>query len=122
MGICSEEKTRALTDKRILHHDNAPALDVLRPREFLGNKSIRKMGHPPYSPDLAPCDFWLFPKLKNALKGQIFADIPDIQRNVTTLLRGIPEKDVQDCFLQWNHHLTKCIDSQGEHFEGEGRR
>jgi transposase len=51
------------------------------------------MHHPPYSPDLAPCDYWLFPKLKNALKGQRFSDIPDIQCNVTTLLRDIPEND-----------------------------
>jgi hypothetical protein len=36
------------------------------------------MDHPPYSPDLAPCDFWLFPKLKNALKAQRFADIPGV--------------------------------------------
>jgi hypothetical protein len=70
-----------------------------------------------HSPDLAPCDFWLFPKLKNALKGQRFADIPDIQRNMT-LLRGIQEKDFQDCFQQW-HHLTKCITSQREYFEGD---
>jgi hypothetical protein len=48
------------------------------------------MDHPPYSPDLVPCDFWLFPKLKTALKGQRLANIPDIQRNVT-LPRGIPE-------------------------------
>ena len=48
------------------------------------------MDHPPYSPELAPCDFWLFPKLKSALKGQRFADLSDIQRNVKTLLRGIP--------------------------------
>ena len=51
------------------------------------------MDHPPYSPELAPCDFWLFPKLKSALKGQRFADLSDIQRNVKTLLRGIPEND-----------------------------
>jgi hypothetical protein len=49
------------------------------------------MDHPSYSSNLAPCNFWLFPKLKNALKGQKFADIPDIQHNMTTLLRGIPE-------------------------------
>jgi len=36
------------------------------------------MDHPPYSPDLARCDFCLFPKLKNALKGQSFADLSDI--------------------------------------------
>jgi hypothetical protein len=58
------------------------------------------MDHPPYSPDLAPCDFWLFPKLKNALKGQRFADVSDTQRNVKTLLRGIPENDFQDSFRQ----------------------
>jgi hypothetical protein len=50
------------------------------------------MYHPFYSPDLAPYDFWLFPKWKNALKGQRFSDILDIQRNMT-LLRGIPENN-----------------------------
>jgi hypothetical protein len=39
-------------------------------------------------------------RIKNALKGHRFADIPDIERNVTTLLRGIPENDFQDCFWQ----------------------
>jgi hypothetical protein len=57
------------------------------------------MDHPPYSPDLAPCEFWLFPKLKNALKEQKFSDIPDIHRNMMLLL-GIPENDLQNCFWQ----------------------
>jgi hypothetical protein len=85
-----------------------PAHDVLRVCEFLAKKSITKLDHQPYSPDLAPCNFWLFPKLKDALKGQRFADIPDIERNVTSL-RGIPENDFQECFRQWHHRLTKCI-------------
>jgi hypothetical protein len=71
--------------KWILHHDNAPAHDALRVREFLAKKSITKIDHPSCSPDLAPCGFWLFQKLKNALKGQRFADIPNIQSNVTLL-------------------------------------
>jgi hypothetical protein len=52
----------------------------LRVREFLAKKLITKMDYPPYSPDLAPCDFWLFPKLKKVLKGQRFTGIPDNQR------------------------------------------
>jgi hypothetical protein len=56
-------------DKWILHHDNAPAQDALRVREFLAKNSITKMNHLPYSPDLTPCDFWLFPKLKKCPKG-----------------------------------------------------
>jgi hypothetical protein len=44
------------------------------------------MDHPPYSPELAPCDFWLFPKLKNAMKGQRIVDLSDSQYNVKKLL------------------------------------
>jgi hypothetical protein len=72
---------------------------------------------------LSPLRFLALSKLKkNALKGQRFADIPDIQRNVTTLLRCIPENDFQDCFRQWHHRLTKYIASQGEYFEGDSSR
>jgi len=80
------------------------------------------MDHPSYSPELAPCDFWLFQKLKNALKGQRFADLSDIQRNVKMLLQGIPENDFQGCFRQLHHRLTKCIASQGLYVEGDSSR
>jgi hypothetical protein len=81
-------------DKWILHHDNAPVHDALRACEFLAKKNaLQKIDH---SPNLALRDFWLFPKLKNALKGLRFAGIPNIQRNVTTLLPGIPENNFQD--------------------------
>jgi hypothetical protein len=105
-------------DKCLLHHNNAPLLDVLKLHEFLAKKSITKMDHRPYSPHLALCDFWLFPKLKNALKGQRFADIPNIQHNMT-LLQGIPENYVQDCFCQCHHHLLQCMVSQGQHLESD---
>jgi hypothetical protein len=106
----------------IILHDNAPAHDALRVPEFLVKNSITKMDHPPYSPDLGPCDFWLFPKLKTALKEQRFADLSDIQRNMKTLLPDIPENDFQDCFRQRHHRLTKCIASHGEYFENDSSR
>jgi hypothetical protein len=53
-------------DAWILHHDNALAHDALAVWEFLAKKSTMKLDHPPYSQDMAPCDF--FPKLKTALK------------------------------------------------------
>jgi hypothetical protein len=94
------KRSRLCPDQWILYHDKAPAHDALSVREFLAKNSITKKDHPPYSPELAPCNFWLFPKLKNAPKAQKFADLCDIQRDVKTLLRGIPEKDFQDCFRQ----------------------
>jgi hypothetical protein len=53
----------------VLHHDNAPAYTALSIREFLAKKSIPVLPNPLNSPDLAPCDFHLFPKFKSRLKG-----------------------------------------------------
>jgi hypothetical protein len=52
---------------------------------------------PPYSPDMAPCDFWLFPQLKTALKQKRFEDIDAIQKNATSTLHDIP-KDFKKTF------------------------
>jgi hypothetical protein len=70
--------------------------DVLTICKFLAKISITKMYHPPYSPE-APCYFWLFPRLRNVLKGQRFVDIPDMQHNMM-LLQGILANDFQDYF------------------------
>jgi hypothetical protein len=48
--------------------------------------------HPPYSPDLAPCDVVLFPKLKMKLKGR-FETVSDIQREPQAVLNSIKEND-----------------------------
>jgi histone-lysine N-methyltransferase SETMAR len=106
------------SDAWILHHDNALAHDALAVREFLAKKSIMKLDHPSYWPDLAPCDFWLFQRLKTALKGHRFSDIADIQGHATTILQSIPEEEFQKCFEQCKHPLTKCIGVQVHYFEG----
>jgi transposase len=54
----------------MLHHDNASAHASLLIREFLAKDETTIMPQPPYSPDLAPADFFLFPKLKSTLKGR----------------------------------------------------
>ena len=53
----------------LLHHDNTPAHKAISVRQLLVKKQITALDHPPYSPDLAPCDFWLFPSLKAVMKG-----------------------------------------------------
>jgi transposase len=90
-------------DAWILHRDNALAHDALAVWEFLEKISIMKLYHPPHSPDLAPCDFWLFPKLKIALKGHRFSDTANIQGHATTILQSIPEEEFQKCFDQCKH-------------------
>ena len=85
------------------HHDNAPAHSALRTREFLAKHSITVFPHPPYSPDLAPCDFFLFPMLKRSLKGRRFETILEIKANATKELKGIKKEAYLDCFLKWKH-------------------
>ena len=64
------------------HHDNAPVHSALRAREFLVKHSITVLPHPPYSPDLAACDFFLFPMLKRPLKERRFETISGTNANV----------------------------------------
>ena len=82
----------------ILHHDNASAHTELSVREFLATKQITVLEHPAYSPDLAPSDFFLFPKIKKILKGRHFDDIDDIRNNTTAVLKAIPQNQFQNCF------------------------
>ena len=56
------------------------------------------MTQPPYSLDLVPYDFWLFPKLKSPLKGKRFQTIDKILENTTGKLMVIPIKDFEKCF------------------------
>jgi len=54
-----------------LLHDNATFHRAVAVQEFLAQKQVCALHHPPYSPDLSPCDYFLFPKLKLALKGRL---------------------------------------------------
>ena len=67
-----------------LHDDNLPTHASCLLQSFLGKHQITQVAQPPYSPDLVPRDFWLFPKLKSPLKGKRFQTVDDeIQENTT---------------------------------------
>ena len=103
----------------ILHHDNAPAHTELSVREFLATKQIIVLKHPAYSPNLAPSDFFLFPKIKEILKGRNFDDSDDIRSSTTDALKAIPQNQFQNCFEGWTSSWHRCTASQGEYFEGD---
>jgi len=85
----------------ILHHDNAPCHTSLLVWQFLSNKNIMVCPHPPYSPDLALCNFWLFPKVKMTMKGKRFESIHDIETAMTAQLKTLTKEDFQNCFKKW---------------------
>jgi hypothetical protein len=65
------------------------------------------MDHPPYSPDLAPCDFYLFPEAKNIKRGEHFVDVDTIKRETTKLLKELTKDYMQHCFQEWEKRWTK---------------
>lgn len=102
-----------------LHHDNAPAHSAHVVQQFLAKHGIPVVSQPPYSPDLAPCDFFLFPKIKMALKGKRFQDVDEIKQNATEQLRGVSKNDFHRCFQKWQERWRTCMDSEGAYFEGD---
>ena len=84
----------------ILHHDNAPSHRAVTTNKFMAKHNIPSLPHPPYSPDLAPCDFFLFLQLKKTMKGLWFDYVEEIQANATWQLRAIKKSEYQRCFRQ----------------------
>ena len=87
--------------------------------EFLATKQITVLEHPDYSPDPAPSDFFLFPKIKYMLNGIHFYDTDDIKSNTTAALKAVPQNQFQNCFEWWTKSWNRCIASQREYFEGD---
>jgi hypothetical protein len=73
----------------------------------------QELPHPPYSPNLAPADFFLFPKLKTTLKGRRFQTTEEVQENTIT------GSAFQEAFQQWKKSWERCIASRGDYIEGD---
>ncbi|GFV41733.1 histone-lysine N-methyltransferase SETMAR [Trichonephila clavipes] len=87
-------------------------------KQFREKKGLLQIGHPPYSPDLNPPDFFIFPRIKLALKRNRFDDIPDIHRNATWPLNSIPNEDFLQSFQDMYSRSQRCIVMGGDYFEG----
>jgi len=85
----------------------------------LAQNNITVLPHSPYSPDLAPCDFFLFPKLKTHLKGHHFGTVENIQAAATRALNNISSEDFLHCYEEWQQRWNRCIRSHGAYFEGD---
>jgi hypothetical protein len=87
-------------------------------KQFLAEKQIAVLEHPPYLPDLAPCDFFIFPKAKSVLKGTHFASVTEVKKKMTELLRQLTDDELQHGFDQWKIRMQRCVDTEGVHRRG----
>ncbi len=101
-----------------LHHDSAPCHIAITVNTFwLKNHSCGSSTL--YLPDLSLCNFFLFLKIKNHLKGKHFGTLENIQKAVTYQLKAIPVCDFQQYYEEWEQRLQSYVASQGSNFEGD---
>ena len=77
----------------LLHHDNASLHKAKIVKDYSEEQELQVLLHPPYSPDLAPCDFWPFPTLNERLAGRKFYRVQDLAKTVFSELRSIPKEN-----------------------------
>jgi histone-lysine N-methyltransferase SETMAR len=101
----------------MLHFDDAPVHNTEGVRENLASFGLGRMAHPPYSPDLASYDFFLFSVMKQEFAGQYFAAIGDLLMSVEAFLRRLSADFMQTVFQEWIRRLQRCCDGGGEYVE-----
>lgn len=98
------------------HWDNASVHTAAVVMEHLTAKAFKVIRHPPYSPDLAPADFFLFPKVKNALAG-VHLDDDKLKKAWDGVTATIAAADWMAAFNAWVRRCNKCIDVAGNFVE-----
>jgi len=79
----------------------------------LAKNNMTVIHHPPYSPDLAPCDIFLFPKLKLRMKGRRFDTSEEIQEESQWVLDTIAKRDFHGCFQDGRNAVTAIFVQKG---------
>ena len=96
------------------HQDNAPVHNSVLVIDYLTKMGIKTVPHRPYSPDLAPCDFWLFPKLR----GCRYETIKGMKEAVTKVIDMLTQEDFYGVAQKLLERYNKCVATGGDYFEG----
>ena len=97
------------------HQDNVPVHSSILFTDYLTKMGIKTVPQPPYNQDLAPCDFWLFPKFR----GCCYETIEEMKESVTKDIDTFTQEDFHGAFLKLLEGYNKCIAAGGDYFEGD---
>ena len=95
--------------------DNAPVHNSILVTDYFTKMGIKTVRHPPYSPDLAPSDFWLFAKLR----GCRYETIEEMNEAVTKVIDTLTQGDFHGSFQKLLERYNNCIAARGHYFEGD---
>ena len=111
------QQRRTGTTQTFILDNNASSHRAVGVVEKLAREKFKMLDHPPYSQDLAPCNFWLFPYVKSRLANTPFQSVQDLVRAIWAILRDTPENEFRHVFESWIMRLQRSIE-RGEFFEG----
>jgi histone-lysine N-methyltransferase SETMAR len=103
--------------KIIFHQDNAPAHKSALAMDKLRDLHYVLFAHPPYSPDLATSDFYLFPKLKLLLAGQRFSSNQEANAAEKWYFADLTKNHYRDGIMALEHRWNKCTGLKGDYVE-----
>ena len=108
-----------LSCPRILdfHHDNVPANTSVVATAKLVELGYELLPHPPYSPDLAPCDFFLFPNFKKSLAGQKFESNEEVIAATEVDFAELQKTYFSEGLKKLAHRWVQCIELKGDYVE-----
>ena len=106
-------KRSALFKSGHFRQDNAPVHNSIFVTDYLTKMGIKTLPRRPYSPDLAPCDFWSFPKLRACR----YETIEEMKEAVTKIIDTLTQEDFHGAFQKLLERYNKCIAAEGEYFE-----
>ena len=97
------------------YQDNAPVHISILVTDYLTKMGIKTFPQTPYSPDLGPCDFWLFPKLRAGR----YETIEEIKESVTKVIDTLTQEDFHGAFQKFLEQYKNCIEAGSDYFEGD---
>ena len=112
LRVFKQKRPEMSSGEWFFHWDNAPSHTASKVKEFLTKKEIKVIEHPLYSPDLAPADYFLFPKVKLALAGKNLTP-ETFKKEWEGVIRTIHIDEFSMAFQRWLERCQKCIDVEG---------
>jgi hypothetical protein len=100
----------------LVHYDNARAHTCKLTTDFMSTSTLERLPHPPYSPDISPCDFFLFGYLKHMLQDKVFENASELAACLMSLMAKIPPSTYLKVFNHWLERLDFVIESGGKYF------
>jgi histone-lysine N-methyltransferase SETMAR len=96
--------------------DNSMSHNGRKITEEISDARLERFSHPAYSPDLIPCDFWLFGMLKEKMKDRAFQPVEEILEAVTLIWNAMLFEQLQSVFLNWMEHFEWVIANRREYY------